>query len=72
MAAQFGAGEREREDGMSMTLTERVAAALGWSVEDVQSMSYQSLRDLVRPVSEKLAAELTSAMRSGAYIGRTA
>lgn len=46
----------------------RVAAALGWSVKDAQSMSLPALRDIVRPVSPKLASELTHVIQSGTYI----
>jgi len=47
------------------TLHERVAKALGWSLGDVRSLSLQSLRELVRPVDPKLAAELTQTISSG-------
>ena len=56
----------EAED--SGTLHERVAKALGWSVRDTQSMSLASLRDLVRPVSMKLANELSAQIQSGGHI----
>lgn len=49
-------------------LKERVAAALGWSVEDTHKVSLQSLRDLVRPVSSKLAHELDVVIRTGEHI----
>lgn len=49
-------------------LHERIAAALGWSLTDVQSLSILSLREMVRPVSEKLAAELTAMHASGSHI----
>jgi hypothetical protein len=45
-------------------IQKRVAKALGWSLQDVQSMSLASLREQVRPVSPKLAQELTEAIRS--------
>lgn len=51
-----------------MNLHERIAAALGWPLRDVQSMSLASLRELVRPVSGKLADELTQRIRSGEVI----
>jgi hypothetical protein len=44
-------------------IQERAAKALGWSLQDVQSMSLASLREQVRPVSPKLAHELTEAIR---------
>ena len=49
-------------------LHDRIAKALGWSTKDVQSLSMQSLRDLVRPVDPNLARELDYVIQSGAYI----
>lgn len=51
----------------SSDLHDRIAKALGWSVKDTQSMSMQSLRDLVRPVNPSLAQEMDYMIRSGAY-----
>jgi hypothetical protein len=51
-----------------MSLHERIAEALGWSVKDTQSFSFQSLREMVRPVSTKLAHELTVAIQTGSYL----
>ncbi len=48
-----------------MTLYERIAEALGWSVKATQSFSLYALRELVRPVSPKLAGEITEAIRLG-------
>jgi hypothetical protein len=50
-----------------MSLNERIAQALGWPLKDVQSFSFQSLREVVRPVSPKLAHELTMSIQ-GEYI----
>jgi hypothetical protein len=49
-------------------LQERIAKELGWSLSEVQSFSYQSLRDLVRPVSQKLANELTLAINGSLLV----
>jgi hypothetical protein len=49
-------------------LHDRAAKALGWSVRDVQSLSMQSLRDLVRPVDADLARQMDYVIQSGAYI----
>ena len=55
---------------MTDELRARVAAALGWSVADTQSLSIPSLRELVRPVSPKLEHELTVLMHSDLYFTR--
>lgn len=47
------------------TLHERVARVLGWTAREAQSFSLPALRDLVRPVSPKLAWEITCAMQEG-------
>lgn len=49
-------------------LHERAARALGWTVRDTQSLSMQSLRDLVRPADPDLAREMDYMIQSGAYI----
>ena len=49
-------------------LHDRITKALGWSTRDVQSLSMQSLRDLVRPVDPDLARELDYVIQSGAYV----
>jgi hypothetical protein len=49
-------------------LHDRIAKVLGWSMRDVQSLSMQSLRDLVRPVDPDLARELDLMIQSGGYI----
>lgn len=46
---------------------EQIAKALGWTIEDARSFSLQTLRDWVRPVDSKLAAEISEAIRSGRY-----
>jgi hypothetical protein len=50
------------------TLHERIVAVLGWTVEEVQSFSLPALRELVRPVSPKLAHDITVALRLGAHL----
>jgi len=50
------------------TLHARIAKALGWTEAEAQSFSFQSLRELVRPVDAKLAAELDGTIQSGGYI----
>lgn len=51
-----------------MTLHERIAEALGWSVKETQSFSFLTLRELVRPIDPKLAHELTVAIETGTYL----
>jgi hypothetical protein len=50
------------------TLHTRIAEALGWTEAEVKSVSFQSLRDIVRPISQKLANELEAAIRTGSYL----
>jgi hypothetical protein len=47
-----------------MSLHARIAEILGWTVEETQSFSLATLRDLVRPVkgSAKLVHEITQAI----------
>ena len=54
--------------GLTGSIHERAAAALGWSVADTQSMSLQALREVVRPVNPALAAEIDREVQSGRYI----
>lgn len=49
-------------------IRERVAHALGWTIEQTMSFSYQALRELVRPVDGNLASELTRLIQTGQYI----
>jgi len=46
----------------------RIAKTLGWKVEDTHGFSFQSLRELVRPVSPELANEVNAVIRDGSYI----
>ena len=56
-------------DGVAVSdLHDRIAKTLGWSTRDVQSLSMQSLRDLVRPIDPDLAREMDLVIQSGAYI----
>jgi hypothetical protein len=48
-----------------VTLHERIAEALKWPLKDVQSMSFQNLRELVRPTHSKLAYLIDEHIRSG-------
>lgn len=51
-----------------MSLHERIAKTLGWTVEQARSFSLAALRDLVRPVSSKLASEIDSEIQSGRVV----
>jgi hypothetical protein len=44
---------------------ERIAEALGWTVEQARSFSLPALREIVRPVSMKLALEITLQIQGG-------
>lgn len=49
-------------------LHKRIARVLGWSTNETHGFCLQSLRELVRPVDPKLAAEITERITSGSYI----
>lgn len=51
-----------------MTLHERVARCLGWSVRDCQSFSLATLRELVRDKDAALHAAITATIRDGRHI----
>lgn len=53
-----------------MTLHERIAAALGWSLEDALSFSLPALRDIVRITHPKLAAEISAVLTAGTHVTR--
>lgn len=59
---------------MTDELRIRIAAVLGWTVADTQSVSIPSLRELVRctprPEAQKLYNELTQAMREKSMLMR--
>jgi len=46
----------------NIRLRSRAAEALGWTITKAQSLSLQALREAVRPVSPKLAHEITLAI----------
>jgi hypothetical protein len=50
------------------TMKQRIAETLNWSIADANSLSFHSLRDLVRPLDPKLADEISDAIKTGAYI----
>ena len=54
--------------GVGGSLHERIAAALGWSVQETQGFSLQALRDLVRSVDPKLAEEISDLVARGGHI----
>jgi hypothetical protein len=47
---------------------ERIAKALGWTVEEARSFSLPALREVVRPVSMKLAYEITLAIQNASIV----
>lgn len=55
-----------------MSLHQRIAQALGWTEEQTHSFSLAALRDLVRPVSTKLAHEIDVVLASGSHVARKA
>lgn len=54
-----------------MTLHERIAKQLGWSVEETQRFSLSQLRELVRGKSAKLDYLIDQEIRSGSHIRGT-
>ena len=55
-------------NGRQGTLHERIAAVLGWEVQDAQCFSLPTLRELVRPLRPSLAREIT--IRMGEHLTR--
>jgi hypothetical protein len=53
-----------------MNIDERIAKTLGWELADVKTMSYNGLRDLVRPLDPELAKEITHIIDWGFFITR--
>lgn len=49
-----------------MTLHQRIAEALGWTLAEVRSFSLAALRDLV--TDAKLKADITHAIASGDHL----
>ena len=49
-------------------MKERIAELLGWSLADVNSFSLLTLRELVCPLSPKLAHELDLAIHGGKWL----
>jgi len=52
----------------TLYLHERIAAALGWPIDDVRSMSLPTLRDLVRPHDAKLARDIGEILGEGSHV----
>lgn len=53
-----------------MSLHEKIAKALGWTVAETQTMSLSSLREMVRPVDANLAAEISDHIQFGWHLTR--
>lgn len=51
-----------------MTLHERIAAKLGWTVEETRGFSLATLREFVRVKSPKLAYLISLELESGRHI----
>jgi hypothetical protein len=52
-----------------VTLHERIAAVLGWSLEETRQFSLQSLRELVRAKdAPDLVDEISREIQSGRYL----
>jgi len=53
---------------MPPELRQRVADALGWTVEDTEKFSVSALRDILPERKHKLKHELNLVIRSGSHI----
>lgn len=51
-----------------MTLHERIAEALGWTLAETHSFSLATLRECVRHVNPKLATEIDAVINTGSHI----
>jgi hypothetical protein len=51
-----------------VSLHERIAAALGWTVQETYGFSLATLREFVRVKHPKLAAAISAAIQSGRHI----
>ena len=51
-----------------MTIRERIAKVLGWSIEDTRSFSLAALRDFVRPKDMQLAEDISGIIQRGEHI----
>lgn len=51
-----------------MNLRERIAKTLGWTIEQTQQFSAQTLRELVRGKDDKLVTLISTEIRNGSYI----
>lgn len=54
----------KENDADRSALHARIAAALGWTDVEVRSFSLLTLRDIVRPTSQKLAHEIDCVLKS--------
>lgn len=46
----------------------RIAAVLGWTLEEVNQFAYPTLRELVRPIDPQLADDISRVIADGSYI----
>lgn len=51
-----------------VTLHERIAAVLGWTVKETQGFSLQALREMVRAKDPRLAEEISGVVQRGDHI----
>lgn len=51
-------------------LRQQIADKLGWTLEETMQFSLPSLRNIVAPISPKLAHEISCAMQGPEYIFR--
>jgi hypothetical protein len=63
------AASAKRASSLNATLHDRAAHVLDWPIEDVRSMSLQSLREHVRYVDPRLAEAISDEVSSGRHVG---
>ena len=52
----------------TLSLQSKIAAALGWSLSDVQSFSLPAIREMVRLNHPNLAEEISESIRYGYHL----
>lgn len=51
-----------------MTLHQKIAKTLGWSIKDTKTFDLPTLRELVRPFNRSLAEEVSQVIKEGSHL----